>query len=662
MRIKKSSGQNEPVDLSIKDPLVLHKVFERAAARTPKQIAIIDGNEKISYEKLDKWSSQLAHFLIKTHHVNSGDFVVVSYERGVHFVVSVLAILKCGAAYVPIDTAEALERKIFILDDINPTVSLVQSTFWENYKYPNLFSIASITNLSEYSQLCPKKSTKSSDLACVFYTGGSTGNPKGVLLEHQAISSLIKNPRYLSLTKNDKVLFAGSIAFDVSSFEIWAALLNSATLVCVDYPTLLNSAALGELLINEEVSMAVITSALFDQLVNANHAVFKNLKYLLVIGDVLNPKSVQTVFNNPSGRPVRVINTYGPTEAGILTCSYVIQPADVHLKSIPIGKALSDTYLYVLDEELKPVPCGQQGELYIGGYRLARGYSNLEEKTKASFITNPFTGNPQDRLYKTGDLVRCLEDGNLDFIGRCDRQVKFRGFRMELDAIEYVMCTYGSVAIAAVQVYKRYGDDILVAYIQAHKKEKIDVEQYKSYLLEKLAGYMVPSIILQLDNMPLTVRGKLDRSKLPALDLNEIAESKGIVEPKTKTEEKLHDIWRRFFDMEKISTQADFFEIGGSSILLAGLYAEIRKHFEVPFTISGFIRHPTIEKLGQFFDTGEEDFEELALIAQDAVLKENIQPRYDENLMKKNRGYFTDRCYWFFRFTFTIRITENDNS
>ncbi|HDL98564.1 MAG TPA: amino acid adenylation domain-containing protein, partial [Desulfobacteraceae bacterium] len=425
-------------DLSLNDPQELSGLFSKCADMTPNNIAVVHNREMITYKELDILSNRYADYLHQAHHIERGDLVCVAYERGINFIVAILSILKCGAAYVPIDTKEPAERRRDIIDDVAPKLLLVQPKHRGDFDFPNCVSLDDLTDIYTFSPAPRQTYIHSQDLACVFFTSGSTGRPKGVLLPHLALSGLVRSPRYLTITPDDRVLSSSSIAFDAASFEIWTALANSATLVCIDYETIINPEAFATFLDQQDISVMWITSALFDQVVDFRPGMFKKVKYLLSGGDVVNPKTVYKVLNNDQGRPKAFINGYGPTETGILATFQMITEMHSYNEPLSIGKALADTVLYVLDEKRQPVPPGEQGELYIGGHRLAKGYLNLPERTAQTFIQNPFTGNPTDILYRTGDLVRFRPDGSLEFTGRADRQIKFRGFRLELDGIENV--------------------------------------------------------------------------------------------------------------------------------------------------------------------------------------------------------------------------------
>ncbi len=619
-------------DLSLNDPQELSGLFSKCADMTPNNIAVVHNREMITYKELDLLSNRYADYLHKAHHIERGDLVCVAYERGINFIVAILSILKCGAAYVPIDTKEPAERRRDILDDVAPKLILVQPKHRGDFDFPNCVSLEDLTDIYTFSPAPRQTYIHSQDLACVFFTSGSTGRPKGVLLPHLALSGLVRSPRYLTITPDDRVLSSSSIAFDAASFEIWTALANSATLVCIDYETIINPEAFAAFLDQQDISVMWITSALFDQVVDFRPGMFKKVKYLLSGGDVVNPKTVYKVLNNDQGRPKAFINGYGPTETGILATFQMITEMHSYNEPLPIGKALADTVLYVLDEEQKPVPPGEQGELYIGGHRLAKGYLKLPERTAQMFIRNPFTGNPTDILYRTGDLVRFRPDGSLEFTGRADRQIKFRGFRLELDGIENIMVGNKDVANAAVKMVKINAEKSLVGYVQleADSRDDFSTTAYKAYLSDKMPSYSVPRVIMVMDQLPITQRGKIDRKQLPAPVIDEQTRD-DVVAPRTATEKIIYDVWSDCLGLKVFGVADNFFDLGGSSILLATVYTGIRSRIPTPFTLDAFLENPTIEGLARTIDkhSGQADHaDEQAEAEDDAVLDVSIRPAW----------------------------------
>ena len=621
-------------DLTLNDPQELSWLFTKAAELAPDNLAVVHNENSITYKELDLLSNRYAKYLRDIHSIKSGDMVCVVYDRGIDFIIATLAILKCGATYVPIDAKEPSSRHKMIIEDVKPKLMIIEEKYIQNFDFSNVMSIGKVEDIDSYSDERKNLHIDSHNIACVFFTSGSTGKPKGVLMPHMGIAGLIRSPHYLTMGANDNVLSSSSIAFDAASFEIWTALLNSATLVCIDYEVIINPEEYANFLDKHNITVMWVTSALFDQLVAFRAGMFKKVKYLLSGGDVVNPKTVYKVLNNAEGRPDAFINGYGPTEAGILATFHVIRDLEDENAPLPVGKALADTVLYVLDEDQKPVGAGETGELYIGGHRLARGYLNLPEKTAEHFIRNPFTSNPVDMLYRTGDLVHFNAEGSLEFSGRADRQIKFRGFRLELDGVENVLVSHKYVANAAIKMVKYKSEKILVAYIQLEKdqKENFFLSEYILYLKSKMPVYSVPSEIVVLDKLPLTQRGKIDRKQLPDPVFKEKA-CLNIVAPKTETQKIIYDVWSECLGRSEFGIKDNFFELGGSSILLATVYAGIRSKINKPFSLNTFFEMPTIEGLATSIDEhgGEFDHDrEFAEAKRDAILDESISPNWSE--------------------------------
>lgn len=623
-------------DLSLDDPQNLPGIFSRVASQLPNAIAVKHGRECITYGELETLSNRIAHWLQQVHRVERGDLVCIAYPRGIDFMVAMLAALKCGAAYVPVDLREPLERRRMIVEDATPKCLIVIDEQRQDFELGRPFvepvTLPSLADSYSWSPEPLGLHVDSEDLACVFFTSGSTGRPKGVLLPHIAISGLILSPRYLSILSSDRVLSSSSIAFDAASFEIWTALLNGAMLVCVDYECIINPEAFSDFIARNAITIMWVTTALFDQLVAFRPGIFSGVKYLLSGGDVVSPKTVHKVLSHPGGRPRAFVNGYGPTEAGILATFYTVTELDDMSTPLPIGRPLADTALYVLDGDQNPVPAGEAGELYIGGHRLAKGYLNLPEKTASQFLVNPFSGDPFDRLYRTGDLVRFREDGNLCFLGRADRQVKFRGFRVELDGLEQVLTNHDSIANAAVVMIKNNQQKVLVGYVQPELDcaESFDLAEYREWLAGQLPDYSIPSVLTVVDALPLTPRGKIDRKRLPEPVFESQRISKAVA-PRNATEQLLWDVWSECLATQEIGVTDDFFELGGDSILVVSVYALIREKIDRPFDLDAFFLSPTIESLARIIDRsgGHADHgEEREAVMADSVLDDAVVPRW----------------------------------
>ena len=445
----------------------------------------------------------------------------------------------------------------------------------------------------------PISEAKASNLAYICYTSGSTGKPKGVSVPHRGVVRLVKETNYINFSSKEVFLQLASISFDASTFEIWGSLLNGAKLVLMPAhaPSL---EELGQVIQRHQVSTLWLTAGLFHLLVDKRIQDLKPVRQLLAGGDVLSVSHVQKVLRELPN--CRLVNGYGPTENTTFTCCYTITEAPQNGNSIPIGKAIANTQTYILDTYLQPVPTGVSGELYVGGDGLATGYLNRPELTAEKFIPNPFSDNPQARLYKTGDLARYLLGGNIEFLGRKDYQVKIRGFRIELGEIESVLARHPSIQEAFVIAREDIpGDKRLVAYVVSQAKQP-HIGDLRSFLQERLPNYMMPSAFVFLDTLPLTPNGKVDRRVLPAPDADNTQLDTDFVPPSNPTEEKLATIWAEILGVERVGIHDNFFELGGHSLLALRLFAKIEQVFGRNFSLATLFEAPTVKDLANVID------------------------------------------------------------
>ncbi|WP_035089086.1 non-ribosomal peptide synthetase, partial [Aquimarina muelleri] len=410
-------------------------------------------------------------------------------------------------------------------------------------------------------------------VAYIMYTSGTTGLPKGVMIEDHSIVSLCKSCDYVSLNSDTVWLSTGSISFDATTLEFWGTLLNGGQLVLANTNTLLDISSLKQLIIEHKVTTLWMTASWFHQIVEQDISIFKPLCYLLVGGDVV-------LFNYTNKLKefypeLHIINGYGPTENTTFSTTYNIDSfVD---KSLSIGKPIKNSQAYILNSSLDLLPIGVVGELYVGGSGLARGYLNNEDLTREKFISNPFKEG--ERIYKTGDLVRWLPDGNIDFIGRVDDQVKIRGYRIELGEIESVLSSLDVVIQCCVLVKEdSLGEKCLVGYVVV--EGDLDKEEIQQYLKLSLPEYMVPTVWVEMEVMPLTNNGKLDKKALPEPDGSE-SSAKTYVAPESEIEVQLVEIWQDLLGLENIGIHDNFFELGGHSLLATRLVSKIRKELSI---------------------------------------------------------------------------------
>lgn len=572
----------------------IHQMFEAQVAQNPNAIAVNFGRQ-FTYQELNSGSNQLAHYLRKLG-VGSETLVGICMERSPMMIASLLGILKAGAAYVPLDPTYPPERLKFMLEDAQVSVLVTQQALAPLFAQSWGKRIVCLEQHWEAialgSEENPINQTALDDLAYVVYTSGSTGTPKGVAVPHRAVNRLVCNTNYITVAPGDKVAQCANISFDAATFEIWVALLNGAQLVGINSEITLSPQDFAQEIRSTQISVLFLTTALFNQMAREVPNSFRSLRYLLFGGEAVDPKSVEAVIK--AGAPEHLLHVYGPTENTTFTSWYEVQTP---LRSIPIGKVIANTQIYLLDAYQKLVPIGVTGEIYIGGDGLARGYLNRAELTQERFITNPFEKS-KSRLYKTGDLARYLPDGNLEFVGRSDAQVKLRGFRIELGEIETVLNQHPAVRESVVMVREVESDRSLVAYVVSNS-EQITISDLQGFLKTKLPNYMIPAAFVVLEVLPLTRNGKIDRLALPSPNVTKV-ELPDNQTPRTSVEAQLVQIWSKILGRDQIGIEDNFFDLGGHSLLATQLVSRIRDRFGVQMPLRIMFETPTIAGLAQY--------------------------------------------------------------
>jgi amino acid adenylation domain-containing protein len=576
----------------------LGQLFEEQVERTPDQLAIVHGNYRLTYSELNDKVNILSREL-RSRGVDREDIVAVLVDRTPEMIIGILAIVKSGGAYMPIDPQYPEQRIQYMIEDSKSVMLLTTDKPPLGIGYSGEWLDISPENERLWNlEAGPVMGTNmSSDLAYIIYTSGSTGRPKGTMIEHQSVVRLVKNTNYITFEAGDKILQTGSIVFDASTFEIWGALLNGLQLCLVDEDVILSSSKLHQAIVELEINMMWLTAPLFNQLSSAKPEMFETLKYLLIGGDVLSPTHIQAVKNQCKN--VTIINGYGPTENTTFTTCFPIK-GDYFAGTIPIGKPISNTSVYILDKNQMPCPIGVPGELYIGGDGLARGYLNKPELSEEKFISIPLeqSGELTDiKVYRSGDRARWLVDGNIEFMGRMDTQVKIRGYRVEIPEIEKRILNYEGVK-AVVVIPKGSGTNKhLCAYLTADISLK--PAAIREFLSIELPSYMIPAYFVVMDILPLKLSGKIDKDALPEIEKHLIMQGnyKG---PSNDVEEKLIVIWEELLGFEGIGVTHNFFECGGHSLNATLLMAEIHKQFEVEVPLRELFKSSTIEQLAAY--------------------------------------------------------------
>jgi amino acid adenylation domain-containing protein len=579
----------------------IHELFEAQVERTPDRIAVVFEDKELTYRELNERANKLAHYLRKKG-VGPEVLVGICMERSIEMVVGLLGILKAGGAYVPLDPAYPQERLSFMIRDTGLSFVLTQS--WLMERIPDVPDILFLdTESQEFGEERSEnieREAVAENLAYVMYTSGSTGRPKGVEVLHRGVVRLVMNAGFAKFADKTFLQLA-PLAFDASTFELWAPLLRGGK--CVVHPAGGPSPEkLGEVIRQHRVSTLWLTASLFNMVIDEAPETLQGVSQLLIGGEQLSTLHVRRAQEQLTG--TRIINGYGPTECTTFSCCYEIPEGIGQDTMISIGTPIANTQVYVLDGRRDPVPIGLPGELYIGGDGLARGYLNRPELTAERFMPDPFSLEPGARLYKTGDLVRYREDGNIEFLGRMDDQVKVRGFRIELGEIEAVLGQHEGIRQAVVAVREEGGDKRLVAYV-VREEEGTGTGELRRYLQEKLPEYMIPSVFVFLAALPLNVNGKVDRKGLPAPEWRQPELAEGYVAPRTPTEEALAGIWAELLGLEQVGIHDNFFELGGHSLLAVRLFSKIDERFEKKLRLSDFFQSPTVEGIAALLEWEE---------------------------------------------------------
>ncbi|QXF34496.1 non-ribosomal peptide synthetase [Photorhabdus luminescens] len=577
------------------EALCIHQLFEQQVEKTPEATALIAADKILSYTELNTRANRLARQLIE-HGVCPGDHVALLLERSMELVVAQLAILKAGAVYVPVDPSVPDERKNWLISDCSARLLItdIQTDIPANLAVPLLRLSDESGTDREQECLNLELPHSSAELAYIMYTSGSTGTPKGVLVPHRAVVRLVINNGYADIGPDDRVAFTANPAFDASTFEVWAPLLNGGALVVIDRATLLTPQELVRVLQADRITVLWLTIGLFNRLAIELSPVLPQIKILIFGGDIPDLHVIAQVLDNRP--PQQLLQAYGPSEGTTFTTIYPIEALAQGATRIPIGRPIANTRVYLLDAYGQPVPLGATGEIYVGGDGVALGYFNRPELTAERFLIDPFSDNPDARMYRTGDLARYLQDGNLEFLGRNDQQVKIRGFRIEPGEIEARLTEYASVREAAVLVLGDGPEKRLVAYVAAEAQEGL-VNSLRAHLQATLPDYMVPTAFVRLDGFPLTPNGKLDRRALPAPDSEAVARQV-YAAPQGETEMILAAIWRELLGIEQISRHDSFFALGGHSLLAVRMIERLR-HLWLTLAVRDLFQSPVLSELAQ---------------------------------------------------------------
>jgi amino acid adenylation domain-containing protein len=573
--------------VDIEQEVCLHELFSRQVERTPDATALLFEREELTYRELEVRANRIAHRLRQLG-VGPEVRVGLCVERSPELIAGLLGVLKAGGAYVPLDPTYPAERLAFMMEDARLSVLVTQRSLSERLPASDAARVFIGQGGEELTgpSTAPHSGVGPGHAAYVIYTSGSTGRPKGVIVEHRSVSNLLATqPQVLPLGPGDTMLQAASVSFDMAVQEIFSPLVSGATLCLARRESLVPGPELARLLRERRISAVILSPSALAALPEGE---YPDLKAVMVGGEA-SPESLVARWS--VGR--RYINGYGPTEATIYaTCGLCTAGAPV-----TIGRPIGNVRIYLLDARLQPVPRGVAGELYIGGAGLARGYLGRPELTAERFIPDPFSATPGARLYRTGDVARYLPDGQLEFLGRVDQQVKVRGFRIELGEIEAALGASPDVREGVVLVREEpSGGKFLVAYTVAHEGRPLEEAGLRAFLKKSLPEYMVPSAFVPCERLPLTAHGKVDRAALLALPLQRQRVTRSRP-PATEAEQTLAGIWQDVLQRDSVGAVENFFDLGGHSLLLTQVQARVRRAFGREPSMLELFEHPTIESL-----------------------------------------------------------------
>ncbi|NOJ74062.1 non-ribosomal peptide synthetase, partial [Paenibacillus alvei] len=569
---------------------VIQELFEEQVAARPEAVAVVDEDRQLTYGELNTQANRLAHCL-KKKGVKPETLVGICIDRSADLIVGIMGILKAGGAYVPMDPSYPQQRLTYMAHDagIELMVTLNEGSGWvpETITRICLDSAADQEMLSQESDRNPPVMTTPQNAAYVMYTSGSTGNPKGVVVEQRNVVRLVRQAGYIPFSAEDRMAQTGAIGFDASTFEVFGALLNGGSLYPIPRETLLDAPALAAFVHRHQLTTMWLTSPLFNQLVQKDAAMFAGLQHLIIGGDALSPVHVNQVLR--SSPELSLWNGYGPTENTTFSTCFLIDRA--YEEHIPIGKPIGNSTAYVVNKQNHLNPVGVPGELCLGGDGVARGYLNQPDMTADKFVSNPFVAG--ERMYRTGDWVKRMPDGNLVYLGRMDKQVKIRGFRIEVGEIEAMLSQHPTLRQASVVVREdKPGEKQLAAYLVGEGS----AQEWRAYLSERLPSYMVPTYFVQMDSLPLTPNGKIDTRALP---IPTVSSQEGYAAPQTPAEELVAAVWSQLLGVERIGIYDSFFDLGGHSLLATQAVSRLREVFGMEVAVRDLFQYPTIESLSR---------------------------------------------------------------
>ena len=585
----------------------LHQLISEVAAQNPDRTAITCGGENISYRELNRKANQLAALLIRKN-VKKGDNVGFSIDRGIEMVVLLLAIMKTGAVYIPLDPQFPLNRINYMLDDSKAVVLLVSEKYKGRYKSAakELILEEVWKELNNYEGANPAIAVSGDDLIYILYTSGSTGNPKGVQVMHHGLTNLLLSIRQKpGISAQDKLLAVSTISFDIAATELFLPLISGAEVVLASAADAKDGRVLLEIVKREKITMMQATPYTWRIMLEAGWDE-KTPINVLCTGEALPQELAEKLLMRASS----LWNLYGPTETTIYSTIKQLTHADMR---VTIGWPINNTSVYILDKCMKPSAAGIPGELFIGGDGVAKGYLNRAELTAEKFLDDPFAGTPGAKMYRTGDLGKFLANGEIECLGRIDAQVKIRGFRIETGEIEFQLSKEKDIKEGVVIARPdKNGVDKLVAFIvvypdaESSNNSTAQIQNWKDSLKKAVPEYMVPDNFILVPEMPLTPNGKVDRRALAKSGAIAVEDARAYVAPRTDMEKLLAGIWAEFLGVREIGMHDNFIELGGHSLIAVQVMTQIEKQTGKRLPLATLFDAETIEKLAPFVEAAPE--------------------------------------------------------
>ncbi|MBD2508875.1 amino acid adenylation domain-containing protein [Nostoc muscorum FACHB-395] len=618
----------------------IHQLFEEQVQKTPNKIAVVFEDQQLTYAQLNRKANQLAHYL-QQRGVKPEVLVGLCTERSSEtlpeasllMIIGLLGIIKAGGAYLPLDPTLPKEGFASRLQGIEIPLILTQQRLVDNLPTDVAQIVCLDTDwdiIADHKDENPISEITAQNLVYVLFTSGSTGKPKGVAIEHQQLLNYLHGiTQRLDLSSTTNFATVSTLAADLGNTGIFAALCTGGCLHILSIECATDSAILAKYCRTHPIDcLKIVPSHLATLLASAPSDSILPRQQLILGGEAASWQLIEQIRQQaPSSL---IFNHYGPTEATVGVTTFAVQNQQISTQTVPLGRPLANTQIYLLDKQLQPVPIGVPGELYIGGAGLARGYLNRSDLTAEKFIPNPFA-EMGSRLYKTGDMARYLADGNIEFIGRVDQQVKIRGFRVELGEIESVLCQHPQVQQAVVSVREDNSNKSLIAYVVSKQTQTLNVSELQRFIREKLPEYMMPSTFIMLKALPLTSNGKINRNALPESNGDRPELAANYEPPQTEVEQSIADIWQQILHVEKVGIHDNFFDIGGHSLLLVQAHAKLRDIFLSNISVINLFEYPTINSLAKYLtrkQTEVASFEESTQRAQSRTDSRQSRAQY----------------------------------